>query len=132
VPVRELLAITLGLLAEQRIEIAEREHAATLTSSCRRSGPDQPQRDALADWRLASHTDLAPGADARALMVGTYAARHHQVPPVPLPRPPTCNEALASADKSRSSGRACLGMRSLAHQTSHIRFNMLTDSVGTP
>jgi hypothetical protein len=42
VPARELLAIMLGLLAEQRLEVASLEHAATLGSQLERSGTGQP------------------------------------------------------------------------------------------
>jgi len=82
VPARELLAITLGLLAESRIEVAELEHAATLGSQLEAFRTRPAPRDALADWRPAPHTDLTQAMMLAACRSGCCARpsssrRHH-------------------------------------------------------
>ena len=94
VPARELLAITLGSLAESRIEVAELEHAATLGSQLEAFRTRSAPRDALADLQPAPHADVA-----RELMLGCWwsermlrsIVRQAPAPRIPVepPRTPT-------------------------------------------
>jgi hypothetical protein len=107
-PARELPVITMGLLAESWIDVAELEHAGALASQVESYHIRPAPRDALADWRPAPHTDLA---QARMLAAGwgekmlRSTIRQPPAPRIPVerPRPATFAEALAWAGKSRSS-----------------------------
>lgn len=100
-PVREMLSLALGLMAEQRIEVAaDLEHAATLAGQLEAFRTRPPPRDALSDWRPAPHVDLAS-----ALMLALWWSERmlrsivHQPPAPRLPveiRPPTFDEAIKS------------------------------------
>jgi hypothetical protein len=104
---RELLAVTLGLLAEQRIELAELEHAATLASQLEAFRTKAPPKDALSDWRPAAHVDLA-----QALRLGAWwserilrsIVKHPPAPRIPVepPRQPTFAELLKHAHNDRA------------------------------
>lgn len=108
IPMRELLSVTLGLLAAQKIEVADVEHAATLSNQLDAFRTKPMPRDALSDWRLVPDVDLA-GALMTAVWWGERMLRTlvKQPPPKREPiviRQPTFNEAMEANERRRREG----------------------------
>ncbi|MGE0853309.1 MAG: hypothetical protein AB7O44_27480 [Hyphomicrobiaceae bacterium] len=98
IPMRELLTVTLGLLADQRLEVADLPHAGKLAEQLATFRTKPLPKDALSDWRPVPHTDLA-----QALMLAAWWAERMlrsivKQPPAPRVaieiRPPTFDELM--------------------------------------
>lgn len=83
IPQRELISVSLGVLADGRVEVADLPQAQALNQQLAAFSTKPPPRDALADWRPVPQTDLA-----QALMLGLWWSERMQRSIVVQPRPP--------------------------------------------